>query len=218
MGLTRKTCAVGHGVPPNAMDSSVQPETTPQPRSRTVQGRDGKSAFRFSSLNFDVYVLLRKVEKSAYQIRVSKVFSGKAQSVPILRIGVRWSPLTPFNPPWKLPQKWERQFLSHVQLSGTPWIAAHHALLSVELSRQESWTGSHALLRGSSWPRDQTWVYPIAGKSLSIWGSMKAAIDNVQTSSWDCIQWNFTYRCWNLNFIKCAHVMKCGPFDFFPVI
>ena len=58
-------------------------------RGRTVQGRDGKSAFRFSSLNFDVYVLLRKLEKSAYQIRVSKVFSGKVQTVPILRIGVK---------------------------------------------------------------------------------------------------------------------------------
>ena len=125
--------------PPQTYGLSTQP--APRPRGRTVQGRDGKSAFRFSSLNFDVYVLLRKLEKSAYQIRVSKVFSGKVQTVPILRIGVKWSLLTLFNSTWELPQKWKRQLLSHVQLFGTPWIVARQAPLSTEVSRQEYWNG-----------------------------------------------------------------------------
>ena len=31
--------------------------------------------------------------------------------------------------------------LSHVWLSGTPWIVAHQASLSMEFSRQEYWSG-----------------------------------------------------------------------------
>ena len=33
------------------------------------------------------------------------------------------------------------QSLSHVQLFGTPWTAAHQASLSMEFSRQEYWSG-----------------------------------------------------------------------------
>ena len=31
--------------------------------------------------------------------------------------------------------------LNHVQLLGTPWTIAHQALLSMEFSRQEYWSG-----------------------------------------------------------------------------
>ena len=34
------------------------------------------------------------------------------------------------------------QLLSHVQLFVTPWTVAHQALLSMEFSRQEHWSGT----------------------------------------------------------------------------
>ena len=37
--------------------------------------------------------------------------------------------------------------LSHVQLFATPWTVAYHALLSMEFSRQEYWSGCHFLLQ-----------------------------------------------------------------------
>ena len=49
--------------------------------------------------------------------------------------------------------------------SATPWTAACQAPLSLEFSREEYWSGlpgCHALLRGSSQPRDQTHVFYIS--------------------------------------------------------
>ena len=37
---------------------------------------------------------------------------------------------------------------SHVQLCATLWMVAHQALLSMGFSRQEYWSGGHALLQG----------------------------------------------------------------------
>ena len=46
-------------------------------------------------------------------------------------------PLLSTLPTWK----WKCWSLSHVQLFTTPWIIAHQASLSLELSRQEYWSG-----------------------------------------------------------------------------
>ena len=46
--------------------------------------------------------------------------------------------------------------LSHVWLFATPWTVAHQAPLSVGFSRQEQFAIPFS--RGSSQPRDQTWV------------------------------------------------------------
>ena len=43
---------------------------------------------------------------------------------------------------------------SRVQLFATLWTIAHQAPLSMGFSRQECWSGHHALLWGSSQPRD----------------------------------------------------------------
>ena len=41
------------------------------------------------------------------------------------------------------------QSLSHVQLSATPRTVAHQAALSMGFSRQEYWSGCHAILQGT---------------------------------------------------------------------
>ena len=46
--------------------------------------------------------------------------------------------------------------LSHIWLFVSPWTVASQAPLSMGFSRQNCWSGLHALLRGSSQPRDQT--------------------------------------------------------------
>ena len=46
----------------------------------------------------------------------------------------------------------------------TPWTTACQALLSMDFSRQENWSGlPFPSPGGSSWPRDWTWVSCIAG-------------------------------------------------------
>ena len=44
--------------------------------------------------------------------------------------------------------------VSHVQLFATPWTIAHYALLTMEFSRQEYWSG---------WPIPFPWVLPDPG-------------------------------------------------------
>jgi len=62
----------------------------------------------------------------------------------------------------------------------------HQAPLSMEFFRQESWSGFHLLRRksaisfsrGSSWPRDWTWVSWISytvGRFFTIWATREAA-------------------------------------------
>ena len=57
--------------------------------------------------------------------------------------------------------------LSRVRLFVTPWIVARQAPLSIGFSRQEYWN-EHPFLfsKGSSQPRDQTWVSCISGRFL----------------------------------------------------
>ena len=48
----------------------------------------------------------------------------------------------------------------------TPWTVAHQVPLSMGFSRQEYWMCCHSFSRGSSWPRDRTWVSCIASRFL----------------------------------------------------
>ena len=50
------------------------------------------------------------------------------------------------------------QLLIHVRLFVLPWTVVHEALLSMELSRQEYWSGLNFLFQGSSYHRDQTCI------------------------------------------------------------
>ena len=47
---------------------------------------------------------------------------------------------------------------SRVQLFVTLWMVAHQAPLSMGFSRQEDWSGLHALLQGIFQPRDRTHI------------------------------------------------------------
>ena len=69
-------------------------------------------------------------------------------------------------------RKWKS--LSHVWLFAPPWTVAHEATLSIKFSRQEYWVGCHSSSRGSSWPRDWTWVSCIAGRFFTIWTTREA--------------------------------------------
>ena len=62
-------------------------------------------------------------------------------------------------------QEWKWKSFSPVWLFATPWTVALQAPLSMEFSRQEYWSGLHTLLQDlSSWPRDGTSVFCIAGR------------------------------------------------------
>ena len=55
--------------------------------------------------------------------------------------------------------------LCHVWLFVTPWTVACQAPLSMGISRQEYWSGlPFPSPRGSSWPKDRTYVSCIAGR------------------------------------------------------
>ena len=52
---------------------------------------------------------------------------------------------------------------SHVWLFATPWTVAHQSSLSMGFPRQEYWSGlQFPSSRGSSPPRDQTWVFYVS--------------------------------------------------------
>ena len=61
-----------------------------------------------------------------------------------------------------------------------PWTVAHQAPLSMGFSRQEYWSGLPVYFqwastsRGSSQPRDQTWVSSIANRFFTIWATKEA--------------------------------------------
>ena len=55
--------------------------------------------------------------------------------------------------------------------SVTPWTVTHQAPLSMGFSRQEFWSGCHALLQGIFQPRDRTQVSCIAGRFFTIWAT-----------------------------------------------
>ena len=72
------------------------------------------------------------------------------------------------------------KLLGHVQLFATPWTVAYQAPQSMEFSRQEYWSGlpfPSPGKKGSSpgiQPRDQTQVFHIAGRCLTIWATREA--------------------------------------------
>ena len=56
-----------------------------------------------------------------------------------------------------------------------PTDCSHQAPLSMEFSRQEYWSGvAISFPRGSSQPRDQTWVSCITGRFFIIWATREA--------------------------------------------
>ena len=56
-------------------------------------------------------------------------------------------------------KKKKNQLLSDVWLFATPWTIAFQAPLSMGLTRQEYWSGQPCpFSRGSSWPKNGTWV------------------------------------------------------------
>ena len=66
---------------------------------------------------------------------------------------------------------------SHIWLFAIPWTVAHQATLPLEFPRQEYWSGlPFPFSKGSSWPRDQTWVSCIARGSFTIWSTKEAPI------------------------------------------
>ena len=68
------------------------------------------------------------------------------------------------------------QSLSCVQLFGTLWTLACQAPLPMEFSRQEYWSGLHALLQGSTWPRNQIWVSCIAEEFFTLWATKEVPL------------------------------------------
>ena len=75
--------------------------------------------------------------------------------------------------------------LSRVRLFATPQAVAYQAPLSMGFSRQEwilEW-GAISSSRGSSRPRDRTWVSHIADRCFTIWASREAPYSHVY-SGW----------------------------------
>ena len=65
--------------------------------------------------------------------------------------------------------------LSRVWLFATPGTVAYQAPLSVEFARQEFWEWVVIPFSwGSSQPRDQTWVFCVAGGFFTIWATREA--------------------------------------------
>ena len=63
---------------------------------------------------------------------------------------------------------------SRVQLFATSWTVALQSPLSMGFPRQEYWSGLSFFPRGSSQPRDRTWVSCIAGRFFTIWATRQA--------------------------------------------
>ena len=61
-----------------------------------------------------------------------------------------------------------------VWLFATPRTVAYQAPLSMEFSRQELEWVAISFSRGSSWPRDRTWVSRIAGRRFTIWATRES--------------------------------------------
>ena len=80
--------------------------------------------------------------------------------------------LTAFSYALALSESLKVLLLSHVRLFVTPWTVAHQAPLSMGFSRQEYWNGlSFIFSKGSSWPRDWTWVSCTAGRFFIVWAT-----------------------------------------------
>ena len=67
------------------------------------------------------------------------------------------------------------------QLCLSPWTVAHQVLLSIELSRQEYWSGLPFLLQG---------IFPIQGLNLSLWCLLRWQGDSLPL----CHQMNYHFQ------------------------
>ena len=84
----------------------------------------------------------------------------------------------------------------------TPWTVACHVPLSMEFSRQDylKWV-TVSFSRGSSWPRNQTWVSCIAGRFFTDWSVsgiyMYVCISHTYIYSFSCsFPWWFIPGYW----------------------
>ena len=68
--------------------------------------------------------------------------------------------------------KWVKS-LSRVQLFATPWMQPGFSVHGIFQARILDWVAI-SFSRGSSWPRDRTWVSRIAGRCFTIWATRKA--------------------------------------------
>ena len=76
------------------------------------------------------------------------------------------------------------QSLSHVWLFATLKTVGYQASVSMGFPRQEYWSGAISFSKGSSWPRDRTWLSCIAGRFLTISATREALSSlSVQFSS-----------------------------------
>ena len=66
----------------------------------------------------------------------------------------------------------EVKSLSRIRIFATPWTVAYQAL-SMGFSRILEWVAI-SFPRGSSQPRDQTWVSRIAGRCFTVWATREA--------------------------------------------
>ena len=66
----------------------------------------------------------------------------------------------------------EMKSLSRIRLFATPWTVAYEAL-SMGFSRILEWVAI-SFSRGSSQPRDRTWVSRIAGRCFTVWATREA--------------------------------------------
>ena len=94
--------------------------------------------------------------------------------------------------------KMESWKLSRVWLFATPWTVAYQAPLSMGFSRQECWSGlPFPSSRGSSRPRNRTWVSRIARRCFTV-----SATRRVSSNHSFCWQWNNAF-CWPLLDAEC---------------
>ena len=72
------------------------------------------------------------------------------------------------------PYFWKFYLISHVRLFVTPWTKARQVPLSMGIlqARMLEWVAIF-FSRGSSAPRDQTWVSCIAGRCFPIWATRR---------------------------------------------
>ena len=74
---------------------------------------------------------------------------------------------------------WKWKVLSHVWLFVTPWSVAYHTRVRSPWNSpgKNTGVGCHSFSRGSSRPRDQTWVSCIGGRFFTIWATREAHLE-----------------------------------------
>ena len=75
--------------------------------------------------------------------------------------------------------------LGHVWLFAIPWIAAHQAYVhGILLTKILEWVVI-SYSRGSSGPRDRTWISSIAGRFFTVWFTREAILYVLHTNKVD---------------------------------